>query len=73
MTDIPEDIMVKAASVCASVGITDSHSRKVLAAAILAERKRCANVARAYLEDLAGCSLRDDEPERIAAKIEANS
>jgi hypothetical protein len=41
----------------------------VIHRAILAERQRCADVARAYLEDLAGCDLRDDEPEHIARAI----
>lgn len=38
-------------------------------AAILAERERCADVARRYLEDIAGCNINEDEPEKIAAAI----
>lgn len=44
MRNIPVDIIETAASICASVGITDSHARKVFAAAILVERQRCADI-----------------------------
>ena len=40
MRNIPDDIAKVAASICANVGITDSHAKKVFAAAILAERQR---------------------------------
>lgn len=46
MRQIPDDIATVASSICTSVGITDSHARKVFAAAILTERERCAKVAR---------------------------
>ncbi|OOO25585.1 hypothetical protein [Agrobacterium sp. YIC 4121] len=69
MRGIPDDITAVAASICANAGITDSHARKVFAAAILAERERCADVARRYLEDISGCNLNEDEPEKIAAAI----
>ncbi len=42
MRNIPDDIAEVAASICANAGITDIHARKVFAAAILAERQRCA-------------------------------
>jgi hypothetical protein len=42
---------------------------EIVSSAILAERQRCADVAKAYLEDLAGCDLGDDEPDLIAAAI----
>lgn len=41
----------------------------VIARAILAERQRCADVARRYLEDIAGCDMNDDEPDKIAAAV----
>lgn len=69
MRNIPDDIATTASQICASVGITDSHARKVFAAAILAERKRCGDTARRYLEDIAGCDMSDDEPERIRAAV----
>lgn len=69
MRNIPDDIAAEAASICASVGITDSHARKVFAAATLAERQRCADTARRYLEDIAGCDMTDDEPDKIAAAV----
>lgn len=69
MRNIPDDIADVAATICASVGIADSHARKVFAAAILAERKRCADVARRYLEDVSGCSLNEDEPDKIADAV----
>ncbi|MDX0510669.1 hypothetical protein GOL87_26855 [Sinorhizobium medicae] len=37
--------------------------------AIAGERQRCAEYARAYLEDLTGCDLDEGEPEKIAAGI----
>lgn len=69
MRNIPDDIAVVAASICANAGITDSHARKVFAAAILAERQRCADAVRRYLEDIAGCNMNEDEPEKIAEAI----
>lgn len=51
MRVIPDDIERAATHVCESVGISDSHARKVIAAAILAERKRCADVARERVFD----------------------
>ncbi|MDE3829560.1 hypothetical protein CN157_24230 [Sinorhizobium meliloti] len=41
----------------------------VVAKAIAGERERCAEYARAYLEDIAGCDMADDEPEQIASGI----
>lgn len=68
MSAIPSDIDKVAAEVWATLpkegaGIT------AIARAILAERERCADVARRYLEDIAGCNMSEDEPERIAASI----
>lgn len=42
---------------------------KAIEAAIIAERKRCADTARRYLEDIAGCDMNDDEPDKIAAAV----
>lgn len=69
MRNIPDDIAEGAASICANAGITDIHAQKVFAAAILAERERCADVARRYLEDIAGCNMNEDAPEKIAAAV----
>lgn len=41
----------------------------LLGQAMMQERERCAEYARAYLEDLAGCDLGEDEPENIASGI----
>ena len=37
--------------------------------AIAEERQRSAAAARAYLEDIAGCDMNDDEPEQIESAI----
>ncbi|MDH2091241.1 hypothetical protein N5K21_21135 [Rhizobium pusense] len=68
MSAIPADIDKVAAEVWATLpkegaGIT------AIARAILAERERCADVARRYLEDIAGCNMNDDEPDKIVAAI----
>lgn len=68
MSAIPADIDKAAAEVWATLpkegaGIT------AIARAILAERHRCADVARRYLEDIAGCDMNEDEPEKIAAAV----
>lgn len=41
----------------------------LLHAAILSERQRCANTAKAYLEDIAGCDMSEDEPDKIKAAV----
>lgn len=33
--------------------------------AVLAERKRCADLARQYMEAIKDCSPNDDEPEKV--------
>ncbi|MDR5008332.1 hypothetical protein RGK87_04830 [Agrobacterium fabacearum] len=68
MNAIPADIDKAAAEVWATLpkegaGIT------VIARAILAERERCADVARRYLQDIAGCNMNEDEPDKIAAAV----
>lgn len=58
MTDIPEDVMEAATDVVVSLGIGGSANpnpdgftiRDAIARAILAERERCANVAKALLK-----------------------
>lgn len=73
MNDIPEDVSRAAKAVMAANGFenaeSDTFTTFYVARAILAERQRCAAVARAYLEDIAGCSLKEDEPDLIAAAI----
>lgn len=68
MSAIPADIDKAAAEVWATLpkegaGIT------AIARAILAERERCADVARRYLQDIAGCNMNEDEPDKIAAAV----
>lgn len=71
MKTFPEDIQELAwAEVNGSHGYLDSTGGAVaIARAILAERERCADVARRYLEDIAGCNMNEDESEKIAAAI----
>lgn len=45
MTEIPEDIMVRAESAYDALGRGSDADAHVIARAILAERKRCAEVA----------------------------
>lgn len=45
------------------------HQLQEIMSTILAERQRCADVARSYLEDIAGCDMGDDEPDMIAAAV----
>lgn len=73
MTKIPDDIMLAAEAAFERAARGEMSAQDSIARAILAERKRCADVARAYLEDLAGCDLRDDEPGLIAKAIEAGT
>jgi hypothetical protein len=70
MTTYPGDIM-KAANECVAEFRWNNDNRWHLfvAAALLKERQRCAAAARAYLEDIAGCSMNDDEPEQIESAI----
>lgn len=68
MRSIPDDIAAEAASICASVGITDSHARKVFAAAILAERQRCADVAEGFRQAHDTGSGFDSQPARATAE-----
>lgn len=71
MSDIPADIEAAAFEAWTSVPTADWETKavEVIARAILSERQRCARYARAYLEDLAGCDMAEDEPERIASGI----
>jgi hypothetical protein len=70
MGEIPEDVMRVAREVVGTIEAMPSEGNVgIVARAILAERQRCADVARAYLEDLAGCDMRDDEPELLEAAI----
>lgn len=75
MSEIPDDIMTAAGKL---VDLTIRNyekevfanvSRDHVAAAIFAERQRCADTARRYMEDIAGCDMNDDEPDKIAAAI----
>ncbi|WP_411037540.1 hypothetical protein [Shinella sp. BYT-45] len=68
MRNIPDDIADTAALICASVGIADSHARKVLAAAILAERKRCSDVAEGFRQAHDTGSGFDSQPARATAE-----
>lgn len=69
MSEIPDDIMGAASAAWPSAREDADPIRMTIARAILAERQRCADVARRYLEDIAGCDMSDDEPARIAAAV----
>lgn len=68
MKAIPDDIERTAAEVWATLPKEDAGITAI-ARAILAERERCADVARRYLEDIAGCNMDEDEPDKIAAAV----
>lgn len=42
---------------------------EAICAALVEERKRCAKIARLYLELLQGCDLSEDEPEQMSKAI----
>lgn len=75
MSEIPEDVLATAGGLVNTTirnyegNVPANVARDVIARAILAERQRCAYVAELHLSDIAGCSMRDDEPERIARAI----
>lgn len=69
MSTIPKDILDAARASWPSVREEANTIHMVISRAILAERERCADVARRYLEDISGCNLNEDEPEKIAAAI----
>lgn len=72
MGEIPEDVKVAAEELVNELTFVPENYDimiDLISKAILAERQRCADVARAYLEDLAGCDLREDEPTLIANAI----
>lgn len=69
MSAIPDDIREAAYGVAEDIATNRFKTSYLIARAILAERKRCADTARRYLEDIAGCSPNDDEPDKIAAAI----
>lgn len=70
---IPEDIMRAANEAVNGIKCFPPSDLSPLtisiARAILAERQRCTDVARRYLEDIAGCDMSDDEPDKIAAAV----
>lgn len=69
MTDkVPEDILALAAEI---EQMAREAAKTAIAHAIYEERKRCAKVASMYLEDIKGCDMRDDEPQRLATTIMA--
>ena len=71
MKTLPIDIQSTADVVLDAILFADSNyeRRAIIAKVVLAERHRCADVARRYLEDIAGCNMNEDEPEKIAAAI----
>lgn len=72
MSAIPEDIIEKSRAVLKTIreqGWEGAGVVGMLSEFILAERQRCADVARRYLEDIAGCDMNDDGPDKIAAAI----
>lgn len=69
MSEIPKDILDAARARWPSAREEAQGIHMTIARAILAERQRCADAARRYLEDIAGCDMNDDEPDKIAAAI----
>ena len=67
MSEIPEDIRRLADKLTCLSGL--AARADAIAMALKAERERCAEAAKAYLDDLAGCDMRNDEPDLIAAAI----
>lgn len=75
MSEIPEDVKQTARELVElqSVWLRDKPHEtcaELIARAILAERNRCAEKARAYLKDIGGRDLHDDEPDRIFAALQ---
>ena len=68
--EIPGDVM-ETARECVRNFDSDyvENWSDIIARAILAERQRCAYAARRYLEDIAGCEMSDEEPDKIAAAV----
>lgn len=71
MRQWPEDIVRIANEVLAEIDDEHEYEYRLqsIMAAILAERQRCADAARRYLEDIAGCDMSDDEPDKISAAM----
>ncbi|WP_146175679.1 hypothetical protein [Agrobacterium pusense] len=69
MSMIPKDILDAARASWPSAREEANTIHMAIARAILAERERCADVARRYLEDIAGCNMNEDEPDKIAAAV----
>ena len=66
---IPDDVMEAARRAWPTAREEGVAIHLTIARAILAERQRCADVARRYLEDIAGCDMSDEEPDKIAAAV----
>ncbi len=69
MSTIPKDILGTARASWPSAREEANTIHMAIARAILAERQRCADVARRYLGDIAGCNMNEDEPDRIADAV----
>jgi hypothetical protein len=55
-----------------NLSMTEDQARELatrIAVALSKERRRCAKIARAYVEDILDCSVELDDPENIAAAI----
>lgn len=67
---LPEDIRTAAEELAGPLRpMTHIEVLLAIGTAISGERTRSAAVARAYLEDIAGCDMDEDEPEQIEKAI----
>lgn len=73
MNKIPKDIMVKAEAAYDALGRSSDADTKVIARAILAERKRCAEAVHRAAKDFYGNPDQMYAAARIATSIEAGA
>jgi hypothetical protein len=59
-----------------NLSMTEEQARELatrIAVALSKERRRCAKIAKAYVEDILDCSVELDDPENIATAILENA
>lgn len=75
MTVIPEGVMKTGRDVLDACHIDDCTIKQfeematIVAIAIIAERERCALIAKAFVENISASTIMDDEPELIYQAI----
>ena len=72
MNEIPKDIMVKSEAIYDALGRGSDADARVIARAILAERKRCAEVVHSVAKDFYGNTDQMYAAALIASSIEAS-